>query len=86
MPIYRRIENAFDEEATVDLSEQNGYVKLKGRRALSLLCEFCAVFSENEAIYKIFPLSKSESFTILCRFNQYIKRYILKDEEELQQQ
>lgn len=62
MEIYKRIENAFDDEATIDNSAQNGYIFLKGKRAFKLLKEFSAVFSENEPIYKIFPMSKSESF------------------------
>ncbi len=62
MNIYRKIENVFDEESTLDKSEYNGYLSLKGKRAYDLLKEFCCIFSENEPIYKIFPMSKSESF------------------------
>lgn len=81
--IYTKIENAFDEEATIDLSTQNTYIHLKGRRAFKLLHEFCDVFTENEPIYKILPLSKSESFQTMQKLNKYIKLFILKEEENI---
>ncbi|EAR96986.2 tetratricopeptide repeat protein (macronuclear) [Tetrahymena thermophila SB210] len=81
LQIYTKIENAFDEEATVDNSSQNTYIHLKGRRAFNLLQEFCNTFTENEPIYKILALSKSESFQTLQKLNKYTKVFILKEED-----
>ncbi|KAL4466980.1 hypothetical protein ABPG74_010577 [Tetrahymena malaccensis] len=83
LQIYTKIENAFDEEATIDNSTQNTYIHLKGRRAFNLLQEFCNIFTENEPIYKILALSKSESFQTLQKLNKYTKLFILKEEENI---
>ncbi|KAL4510154.1 hypothetical protein ABPG72_010347 [Tetrahymena utriculariae] len=81
--IYTKIENEFDDEATIDNSSQNTYINLKGRRAFNLLQEFCNIFTENEPIYKILALSKSESFQTLQKLNKYTKVFILKEEENI---